>query len=112
MAKKRPNGRFRFSATVIEWRGPAPFYYAPLPADLATAIDGLKALVSYGWGVIPVEATVGKVTFNTSLFPKNGTYLLPLKNAVRQPMRITVGDLIAVDMTVQSPSLGREPRTA
>jgi hypothetical protein len=57
--------------------------------------------VSYGWGVIPVEAVVGSVRFTTSLFPRDGTYLLPLKDAVRRPKGITAGDVIHIEMTVQ-----------
>jgi hypothetical protein len=92
---------FTFDAEVIYWRGPAPFFYAPLPANASDEIRNASKLVSYGWGVIPVEATVGGVTFTTSLFPKDGTYLLPLKDAVRRPVGITAGDTIHIEMTVQ-----------
>jgi hypothetical protein len=92
---------FTFDSEIIYWRGPAPFFYAPLPADAAAEIRNASKLVSYGWGVIPVEATIGGVTFTTSLFPKDGTYLLPLKDAVRKPTCITAGDVIHIEMTVQ-----------
>ena len=92
---------FTFDAEVIYWRGPAPFFYAPVPAEQAAEIRDASKLVSYGWGVIPVTATVGGVTFTTSLFPKDGTYLLPLKVAVRKPSGITAGDMIHVEMTLQ-----------
>jgi len=92
---------FTFDAEVIYWRGPAPFFYAPLPAGAAEEIRNASKLVSYGWGVIPVEATIGGVRFTTSLFPKDGTYLLPLKDAVRRPAGITAGDTIHIEMTVQ-----------
>jgi len=29
---------FEFTATVIEWRGPAPFYYAVVPREESAAI--------------------------------------------------------------------------
>jgi hypothetical protein len=92
---------FTFDSEVIYWRGPAPYFYAPLAADAAEEIRNASKLVSYGWGVIPVEATIGGVTFTTSLFPKDGTYLLPLKDAVRRPVGITAGDTVHVEMTVQ-----------
>ncbi|HEX3407604.1 MAG TPA: DUF1905 domain-containing protein [Caulobacteraceae bacterium] len=92
---------FSFEATVIYWRGPSPFFYAPLPAAEAEEIRRVAKFVTYGWGVIPVEATIGEVTFTTSLFPKDGTYLLPLKVAVRRKANITAGDVIAVEMTLQ-----------
>jgi hypothetical protein len=55
--------------------------------------------------VIPVEATINGVTFTTSLFPKDGTYLLPLKAAVRQQVGVTADDEVEVTMIV-----GRAPR--
>lgn len=93
--------QFSFDAEVIHWRGPAPYFYAPLPPDAAGQIRNAATLVSYGWGVIPVEATIAEVTFATSLFPKDGTYLLPLKDAVRRPTGITAGDVIHIEMIVQ-----------
>ena len=74
-----------FAGPVIEWRGPSPFYFIPVPDDDAASIREVAAIATYGWGVIPVEARIGEVAFTTSLFPKDGGYLLPLKNAVRKP---------------------------
>ena len=92
---------FSFDAEIIYWRGPAPFFYAPVPAAEAETIRQAAKLVSYGWGVIPVEAEVKGVTFTTSLFPKDGTYLVPLKDAVRKPTGITAGDTIHIEMTLK-----------
>ena len=58
-------------------------------------------MASYGWGVIPVAARIGEVGFETSLFPKDGGYLLPLKDAVRKPQQLTVGDEVTVELTVR-----------
>jgi hypothetical protein len=95
----------RFEAEVIEWRGPAPFVYARIPAEVGAEIARVKRAASYGWGVIPVEAVIGGVSFTTSLFPREGSYLLPLKLAVRQQIGVTVGDRVAVKMQI-----GRMPR--
>ena len=94
-------GRWRFRGEVIEWRGPSPFFFAPLPADRAREIRKISRLVTYGWGVIPVDATINGVTFSTSLFPKDETYLLPIKAAVRRKAGVTAGDRIEVEMAVQ-----------
>ena len=93
--------RVVFSSRIIEWRGPAPYYFAPVPGDQADDIREVAALSSYGWGVIPVEAEIGETVFTTSLFPKDGGYLLPLKNAVRAPRDLTAGDDVTVAMTVR-----------
>jgi hypothetical protein len=95
--------KFRLDAEVIHWRGPSPFFFAPLPLDHAGEIRRLSKLLSYGWGVIPVDATIGAVSFYTSLFPKDDTYLLPLKDAVRKKTGITAGDVISVEMTLRPP---------
>ena len=61
----------------------------------------MRQMATYGWGVIPVAARIGDVDFTTSLFPKDGGYLLPLKDAVRKPSGITVGDEVTVEMTIK-----------
>ncbi|HZZ88113.1 MAG TPA: DUF1905 domain-containing protein [Caulobacteraceae bacterium] len=92
---------FRFEAEVIYWRGPSPFFFAPVPAPHAARLRELCNRVTYGWGMIPVQAEVAGVGFTTALFPKDDTYLLPLKVAVRRKAEITAGDVIGVAMTVQ-----------
>ena len=51
--------------------------------------------------MIPVEAEISGVRFTTALFPKDGTYFLPVKTKVRERANVTAGDVIAVAMTVQ-----------
>jgi len=92
-----------FQAEVIYWRGPAPFFYAPIPADQIEAVRQAARIATYGWGCVPVDAEVGGVAFYTALFPKDGTYLLPLKVAVRRKTNITAGDVIAAKMTIRQP---------
>ncbi|WP_369222995.1 DUF1905 domain-containing protein [Streptomyces sp. R39] len=93
--------RFEFRGCVVEWRGPAPYYLVPVPEEEAEEIRAVAAMASYGWGVVPVEATLGGVVFETSLFPKDDGYLLPLKNAVRKPQGLGAGDEVRVAMRVR-----------
>ena len=53
-------------------------------------------MVTYGWGVIPATVTVGATRATTSLFPKDGGYLIPIKNALRLPEKIDVGNTVTV----------------
>ena len=92
---------YRFSGRVIEWRGPAPYYYLKVPDEDSADIHEIAAMASYGWGVIPVVARIGDIEFETSLVPKEGGYLLPRKDAVRKPQQITVDDEIIVEMAVR-----------
>ncbi|MER5520418.1 DUF1905 domain-containing protein [Streptomyces sp. NPDC002763] len=92
---------FAFRGRVVEWRGPAPYYFVPVPEEESGEIREVAAMASYGWGVIPVRAAVGGVAFETSLFPRDGGYLLPLKNAVRKPQGLGAGDEVSVEMRVR-----------
>ena len=53
----------RFTSTVIEWRGPAPYYYLPLSEEAAEDVHDVRQVATYGWGVIPVVARIGDVEF-------------------------------------------------
>lgn len=92
-----------FETQVIHWRGPSPFFFAPLPKEQADEIRRLSKLVSYGWGMIPVDVTIGKVEFYTALFAKDGTYFLPLKDVVRKKIGITASDTVSVALTLRPP---------
>ena len=89
-----------FRGEVIEWRGPSPFHFVPVPADQVARIRDVAATVSYGWGVIPVSAQSGRSEWTTSLFPKAGGYLVPLKDAVRRAEGIDVGDVVEVTLVL------------
>ncbi|MFE9021471.1 DUF1905 domain-containing protein [Streptomyces sp. NPDC007808] len=90
-----------FTGRVIEWRGPAPYYFVAVPDEESADIREVAATATYGWGVIPVEARIGEVAFETSLFPKDGGYLLPLKKAVRGAAGLAAGDEVPVGLTVR-----------
>lgn len=92
--------QFRFEAEVIHWRGPSPYFFAPIPEPHGEEIKKIAKFATYGWGVIPVEATIDGFMFGTSLFPKEGRYLLPLKDAVRRKCNLTAGDLISASIAI------------
>jgi hypothetical protein len=94
--------KLKFSSPLIEWRGPAPFYFVPVPQDESDQIKALSKLISYGWGVMPITATLGKTSWTTALFPKDGRYLLPIKNDIRFGEKLTTGDLVEVTLEVKS----------
>jgi Domain of unknown function (DUF1905) len=89
---------FNFTGEIWEWRGPAPFYFVSVPEDQAEEIRGAANLLTYGWGMIPVIATIGHIEFKTSMFAKNGTYVLPIKNVVRLPLKLEAGQTVEVSM--------------
>lgn len=94
--------RHDFTGELIPWRGPAPYHFVALPEEIAAEVRALSPLVTYGWGVIPVTARIGETIFTTSLFPKEGGYLLPVKDAVRSAEDLADGDEIDVQLTIRS----------
>ena len=87
---------------MITWRGPSPFYFIPIPQAQSKKIKALAAQLSYGWGVIPVSGKIGKTEFTTALIPKDGTYLVPIKNLVCLGENLEVGTETAVQISLGS----------
>ena len=86
------------------WKGPAPWYFVTVPEEPCRDLQAIAGLVTYGWGVIPVTAQVGTTTWQTSLFPKDGRYLVPIKARVRVAEHLEEGDDVQVRLDVR---LGR-----
>lgn len=89
-----------FESEAIWWRGPAPFVYVPIPQDLSDDIKAVSSRVTYGWGCIPVRGSIGETHFKTSLFPRQGIYLVPVKVAVQRAEDVKVGDLVRVRLEI------------
>ena len=89
-----------FVEEAIWWRGPAPWVFVPVPPDLSAEIKAISARVTYGWGVIPVKVRVGDTEYSTSLFPKDGVYLVPVKTVVQKAENVKVGDAVTVRVEI------------
>ena len=89
-----------FTGDIFEWRGPAPYYYVAVPDDDSADIKEAAPILTYGWGVIPARVVVGDTEWTTSLFPKDGRYLVPLKDVVRRAEGLDVGDVVDVWMAL------------
>jgi len=95
-----------FSGELFEWRGPAPFFWVALPDEACDYVRDQALGASYGWGAIPVLVRVGRTEWETSLLPRDGGYVLPVKKAVREREQVVGGDAIAIGMSV-APRGGR-----
>jgi hypothetical protein len=89
-----------FSGEIWYWRGPAPWYFVTVPDDACEELAAIATSVSYGWGMIPVRATIGKTDWKTSLFPKDGRYIVPVRTTARKAEALDVGDTVTVRLTV------------
>jgi len=89
-----------FSGEVWFWRGPSPWHFVTVPEEECAELEDSSAFVSYGWGMIPVAVRIGETEWTTSLWPKDGSYVVPLKAAVRRAEGINVGDVVSVRLAV------------
>lgn len=85
-----------FVGEVIEWRGPAPFLFVQLPVETSAEIKAISARLTYGWGCIPVLVRLKDTEFRTSLMPKEGRYLVPLKVVVQRAENVQLGDQVKI----------------
>lgn len=93
---------FEFSGELWYWRGPSPYHFITVPEEACAGLRAVSAIVSYGWGMIPVNVRIGGSTFETSLFPKDGGYIVPIKDAVRNEVAIALGDTVTVELAIRS----------
>lgn len=92
--------RLEFEAEVFQWRGPSPYYFVAVPEPMCDELRVAARDVSYGWGVVPVTVQIGATSWTTSLFPKNGGYLVPLKDRVRKAEDIAQDDVVELVLTL------------
>lgn len=91
-----------FSGEVIYWRGPSPFLFVAVPEEGSAAIRAIASAVTYGWGVIPVEVRLGDTVWTTSLFPKDGRYLVPIKVVVQRAEQVGQGDVVDLEVVIRT----------
>ena len=93
--------RLDFDGELWFWKGPSPFHFVTVPENESAEIHAVAALVTYGWGVIPVLAEIGETSWTTSLFPKDGGYVVPIKAAVRKGECLELGDAVHVSLSIE-----------
>jgi hypothetical protein len=91
-----------FSGELYHWRGPAPYHFVRVPDGVADGIREVATAVSYGWGVIPVSVRIGSTQWTTSLFPKDGGYIVPIKDRVRLGEGLVIGDTVTLELAIRT----------
>ncbi|NJM08423.1 DUF1905 domain-containing protein [Candidatus Gracilibacteria bacterium] len=93
--------QIEFNGNIWFWKGPAPWYFVTVPELLCRDLKAISGFVTYGWGMIPVQAQIGKTDWKTSLFPKDGRYLVPINAHVRKAENLAEGDAVMVRLEVR-----------
>jgi uncharacterized protein DUF1905 len=89
-----------FAGPIWYWKGPAPHHFVTVPEEESSVIEEIATAVTYGWGCIPVAGEIGATPFTTSLFPKDGGYIVPIKAAVRRAEGLCEGDVVTVRLAI------------
>lgn len=92
---------FEFSGEIFYWRGPSPFLFVAIPKEHSDDIKAISSEVTYGWGVIPVTVKIGKTEWQTSLFPKDGLYLVPIKVKIQKAENVAEGDEVTIRLHIE-----------
>jgi hypothetical protein len=95
---------FVFTAAVYSYPGMAAWRFVNLPRGIADEIRSTYGKKKRGWGSIPVCVTVGKTTWETSIFQdkKLQTYLLPMKSEVRKKEGMMDGDQVDLRLAIRT----------
>jgi hypothetical protein len=93
---------FSFTAEVWEYDGPTAWFFVSLPEPEADDIEEMFGHRAKGFGSLKVEVTIGATRWSTSIFPDNkrGTYMLPVKKAVRAAENLDAGSRVQVELVV------------
>jgi hypothetical protein len=83
------------------WHGPAPWYFVTVPEEQCRDLKAISGFVTYGWGMIPARVRIGKTEWETSLWPKDGLYIVPIKASVRKAEHLEEGDKVTVRLQVR-----------
>lgn len=99
------------SGPMWHWRGPAPHYFVTVPEAEAAALKDTARLVTYGWGMIPVTVGVASLEYDTSLFPKDGGYIVPIRADARTALGLQEGQDVTIRLGLRSGKASRTVRT-
>jgi len=93
---------FTLKASIHIWQGKAAWHFITIPKNLSSQIKTFDDMPRRGFGSFPVKVTIGKTTWKTSIFPeKKGTYLLPVKAAVRKKENLSIGAKVELTFSLQ-----------
>lgn len=96
---------YTIRAKVWIYQSKVAWHFITIPKKQSGQIRFVAAGNKSAWGSIPVRVTLGKTSWNTSLFPvsqadKSASYLLPLKASVRNKEKVLVDRMISVTLEV------------
>lgn len=94
--------KYEFTAKPWQHSLPGGWYFVSLPKEFGKEIRANLKWQEEGWGRLKAIAKIKETEWETAIWfdTKAGTYLLPLKAAVREKIKLEVGKNIKVSVWV------------
>lgn len=92
-----------FTAGLFRWQGDGAWFFVRVPEEVSDDIRDSLTGPPGGFGSVRVEVAIGASSWSTSVFPEkaSGTYVLPVKKAVRTAEGIDDGDEVIVEIALE-----------
>ncbi len=98
-----PNEPHTVTARVWQWKEDGAWHFVTIEKEQGNMVKKDWHWPRRGFGAIPITATLGATTWNTSIFPeKEGTYVLPIKKGVREKEHVVSGMTITLTITIRT----------
>lgn len=95
------SGKYQIKSKLFKWPGEAAWYFIRINEKTTENIKDNFGMFAKGWGSIPVNVTLDKSKWKTSIFPeKNGTYLLPMKLQIRKAEKVEEEDSVSLTIEI------------
>jgi hypothetical protein len=95
---------YTIKAKVWLWSGKGAWHFVTVPTDVSAQIEEMFGYLKASWGSLRAKLTIGKTTWETSLFPdgKRNAYLIPIKAEIRRKENIKVDDAVEILIEVKT----------
>lgn len=95
--------KYKITGKAWLYSGESAWYFVGIPKKESEEIKKDRK-IKIGFGSVPAMITLGKTTWETSIFPdkRSGAYLLPLKAEVRKKENIFSGDIISFTIQIKN----------
>lgn len=99
--------KFKIRGEIFKWQGEAAWYFIRVDEKISSGIKDKFGMFARGWGSLPVNVTLGKSSWKTSIFPDKQnlpagkqTYLLPIKAKIRKDEKINDKDEVELEIEI------------
>jgi hypothetical protein len=93
--------KITLKGTVWRYLGSGGWHFLYASDEDSKKLKAEKRINRTGYGYVPVTATLGATSWQTTLFPsKEGPYLLAIKSSVRAKERVAEGDQVEVHCAI------------